>query len=148
MALVVHRKFEEWCETHSWMSRLLATGPGTAARVALTFLFVLLLWVPFRSATFEGAAEIYRGLFAFRSGLGTPASVFALACITALVALAHWLGSRDRWRTWLASLPEPILGIGQSRRPPSASCCWTSVVGNLFVYFPVLKFDPGGRRLS
>ena len=37
--LVVHRMFGQFCETRPRLTSLLSTIPGTAARVALTFLY-------------------------------------------------------------------------------------------------------------
>jgi alginate O-acetyltransferase complex protein AlgI len=83
-ALAAHRALKSWTGD----CRLL---PGFAA-VPVTFLFVMLCWVPFRAPDADTTAAILRKLFAVDRGGADFVPTALLLCL-ALVAAGHALGS-------------------------------------------------------
>src|SRR5262249_57277329 len=65
--LIAHRGFRTWCGRRPRLERLLRTPPGTALRVATTFLATCAGWVFFRATTFGGAALILTQLVSVQS---------------------------------------------------------------------------------
>jgi alginate O-acetyltransferase complex protein AlgI len=110
--LIGHRAFRSLCERVVWLDRLLRTGPGTAARVAVTFLAVCAGWVFFRAPTFHAALSVLRRLVTPRPGLPPPMHLQSFVCIVAVVALCHLLGATGLWRRLAVRLPAPALGCG------------------------------------
>jgi D-alanyl-lipoteichoic acid acyltransferase DltB (MBOAT superfamily) len=72
----------------------------------LTFVFVVLTWVLFRAATFEGAVRIYEGLLGFGSiGAGFKWRAIAMAAAFALIGPTAWaFVHRVPPRPWIAAL--------------------------------------------
>jgi len=72
----------------------------------LTFAFVVLTWVLFRAATFEGAMRIYEGLLGFGSvGAGFKWRAIAMAAAVALIGPTAWaFVHRVPPRPWIAAL--------------------------------------------
>jgi alginate O-acetyltransferase complex protein AlgI len=110
--LIVHRLFRNACQTRPGLDRLLRTAPGTAARVALTFLSVCVAWVFFRSPSLATALAMLHTLFVPRTGLGTPLPAQGFWMTVGLVAIGHVLAHRGLVSTWVRRLPGPILGFG------------------------------------
>ena len=72
--LIVHRAFREFCLARPRLTAILATLPGAAARIAITFVTVSLAWVFFRATTFTAAAEMFHRLFTRADRHGPPAA--------------------------------------------------------------------------
>jgi alginate O-acetyltransferase complex protein AlgI len=110
--LVGHRAFRAWCERHPLLDRLLGSGPGTALRVALTFLAVALAWVFFRAPSLGHALDYFQRLAVNDPTARTaPLAPVGLLLTVLLVAAGHALGQR-RWAPRLARrLPAPVLGV-------------------------------------
>jgi alginate O-acetyltransferase complex protein AlgI len=112
LLLVVHRVFEECCGQRPRLAAALQTGLGTAARVAVTFVAVSLIWVVFRSPTFGVAGAMFARLAGPHEGLGVPLPNIGLWLTVAAVAIGHALTCRGRWDGLLAKLPAPVRGLG------------------------------------
>ena len=114
LALIVHRAFRDWAEGYPGLVRILATPIGTMGRVGLTWLTVGVGWVVFRSTTFAGAGTMLGGMFAPRSGLGPPLPTASFWVGLAVVAFAHWVGSRRGFRGTIVAgrWPTPAVGLG------------------------------------
>jgi alginate O-acetyltransferase complex protein AlgI len=110
--LVGHRSFRDFCTGRPWLDRLLQTWPGTALRVAVTFLGVLVCWVFFRAPTFTVAAEVLRRMVVPHRGLNAPLHNLNLWVTVAVVALCHALGTSGWWRKLVVRVPPPMLGFG------------------------------------
>jgi alginate O-acetyltransferase complex protein AlgI len=133
--LVAHRLFAEWCAGRALVRRALASGPGTAARVGLTFLCVSLAWVFFRAPDFGAAATVLRGLFTPHPGLGDPLPAVGLVVTVAALALGHALAHRDLGTRLAAKLPPPALGVVYASF--AALCLLLAPpTGKPFIYFP------------
>src|SRR5262249_5641648 len=99
LLLVGHRSFRGFCERRPTLKGLLATPPGTALRVAVTFLAVCAGWVLFRSTTFGGAALLLRRLVIPTNGLTCPLPTMSFWCLAAVTALCHGLGRKGLWKS-------------------------------------------------
>ncbi|HEY2154933.1 MAG TPA: MBOAT family O-acyltransferase [Isosphaeraceae bacterium] len=139
LLLVVHRGFRAFAASRPMLDRLLKTAGGTALRVGLTFLAVAVLWVVFRSSSFDGssfddAATILRRLFVPTGGLPTPLPTGAFWVLLIVVAAAHALGSRPGWRVISTRLPAPALGLGYAAALTLALLLAPDA-GSAFIYF-------------
>jgi alginate O-acetyltransferase complex protein AlgI len=112
LLLVGHRAFRSFAEARPMLDRLLKTTGGTILRVALTALAVALLWVVFRSTSFDIASTMLHRLFVPSDGLPTPIPTGAFWILLAVVAASHALGSHPGRRSISARLPAPALGLG------------------------------------
>jgi alginate O-acetyltransferase complex protein AlgI len=111
MLLIGHRSFRDACERASVLDRVMRSIPGTAIRIALTLLSVMLLWVFFRSETFAQAATFLQHLFVPSTGLGCPLPDAGLWYTVLLVVIAHILGYYGMAKRILVRLPAPALGF-------------------------------------
>jgi alginate O-acetyltransferase complex protein AlgI len=110
--LIVHRTFQVFCRTRPALRLVLASWPGTAARIACTFLCVSLTWVLFRAQTFRAALTLLRGLVWARAGQSLPLPAEGLLLLLLVVLLAHLIGRRRLWQRLLDRVPAPLLGSG------------------------------------
>jgi alginate O-acetyltransferase complex protein AlgI len=110
--LVVHRYFRDFCAGKPRLDRLLQTWPGTALRVAVTFLGVAMCWVFFRATTFTAAAAVLRHLLIPHRGLNAPLHNANLWLTVAVVVLCHAFGHTGWWRKLVVRMPPPVLGFG------------------------------------
>ncbi len=91
--------------------RRACSGAGPVSRCrgllgwVLTFVFVMLTWVLFRAATFEGAMRIYEGLLGFGPmGAGFKWRAIAMAAAVALIGPTAWaFVHRVPPRPWIAA---------------------------------------------
>ncbi len=133
--LVAHRGFRSWCERRPRLDRLLRTSPGTALRVATTFLAVCAGWVFFRATTFEGAALIFRRLASWRSGLWPDESLGSFWCLAALTVICQVLGRPGVWPSLARRLPAPVLGFGYAAVLMLALLLTPDGSNKVFIYF-------------
>jgi alginate O-acetyltransferase complex protein AlgI len=121
--LVVHRYFRDFCTGRPLLDRLLQSWPGTAVRVAVTFLGVMLCWVFFRAAptapgvtpsltAFQVAGTVLHHLFVKHHGLDAPLHNVNLWATVLVVALCHGVGRSGLWRRAVVRMPAPVLGFG------------------------------------
>jgi alginate O-acetyltransferase complex protein AlgI len=110
--LVLHAACRPWCEQRPRLASLLQTGPGTAARVALTFTCFCVIFVVFRSPEL-GTATTMLGRMAIPSrGAGLPREPLGLLLTFAVVALGHALGRHNLGLRLWDRLPAPVRGLG------------------------------------
>jgi alginate O-acetyltransferase complex protein AlgI len=110
--LVMHSAFKTWCADRTRLKTWLQTMPGTAGRVALTFICFCLTLVVFRSSGPSVALTYFRRMFVPAGGEGLPLHAGALYVTFAAVAFAHLAG---KWRGAVAiveRLPAPVRGLG------------------------------------
>jgi len=99
--LIVHRIFRWAVRDLVTFRAALATVPGTALRIAMTFTAVTLAFVLFRSPTFGVAEQVFERLFVPRTGLGCPVPPVTFWTFAVIVFAAHVLGSRPaNWVRW------------------------------------------------
>src|SRR5581483_9828162 len=72
LVLIGHRYFRTFCQTRPKLTDVLLTPPGTAVRIALTFVTVSLAWIFFRATTFSCAMTMLGRMFTKAHGLGPP----------------------------------------------------------------------------
>jgi alginate O-acetyltransferase complex protein AlgI len=159
--LIAHRGFKAVCDQQPWLSWLLTSVPGTALRMATTFLLVCVGWVFFYAASLEaeqslkvanenvakgGRVErvtysawstswtVLHRLVVPHSGLGPPLHNRGLWYTVAVVAVAHLLGASGMWRRWAVKLPPPALGFGYAAMLTLALVLAPDT-GRAFIYF-------------
>jgi alginate O-acetyltransferase complex protein AlgI len=112
LLLAGHRVVRVSCSVRPKLSGALQSKPGTALRIALTFLCVSLGWVLFRATTYDAARVMFHRLFIPTIGLQNPISAMTLWSTVAVVAAAHAVGRPGVWRRVQPRLPAPLLGFG------------------------------------
>ncbi|HJZ90489.1 MAG TPA: MBOAT family O-acyltransferase [Gemmataceae bacterium] len=132
--LLVHRHFAAWADDKAALRSALDSGPGTFARVALTFLTFTLGVVVFRSPSFHSALTFLGRLFAPAGGEGSPVPVVTFWAIAAIVAAGHVIGSGWPGAALANRFPAPVRGLAY------ASVLFLALVlapvnGKVFVYF-------------
>jgi demethylmenaquinone methyltransferase/2-methoxy-6-polyprenyl-1,4-benzoquinol methylase len=116
------------------LAALLATGPGTAVRVAVTFVVFCGTLVVFRNATLAAGAAMLRALLVPRAGLGLPAPASVLAAALVVVAAGHAVGRWGRWPRLAARMPAPLAGFGNAAAV-TLILLLAPAGGRAFVYF-------------
>jgi alginate O-acetyltransferase complex protein AlgI len=134
LLLIGHRLFRDFCQGRAGVERTLSSPPGTLACGVATFLSVMLLWVFFRAPTFTGAMQILTGLFAHRTGLGSPFNSTSLWVTLLVVLVCHLLAQGGHWKRLLRRLPEPAQGLGYAAALLLALLL-TPEIGRTFIYF-------------
>jgi alginate O-acetyltransferase complex protein AlgI len=158
--LVLHRFFRPFCEARPRLDGLLQTVPGTALRMAVTFLGVCVGWVLFAAAGVEAEAttarlnkiaaheavggesysalhtsgEMLTKLVVPQRGKGPPLHPQGLWYTVAVVALCHWLAVRGTWDRLARRLPAPALGFGYAAILTLALVLAPDA-GQAFIYF-------------
>ena len=132
--LIAHRGFRSFCDARPALAAVLRTPPGTALRVALTFLVVAGGWVLFRSTTLAGAGAVFARLFRFATGNPTPLPGLSFWCLLAVLAVAHALAASGVWRSWSVRVPAPLLG-GAYALALNAALLLAPDSGKTFIYF-------------
>jgi alginate O-acetyltransferase complex protein AlgI len=110
--LIIHRSFRVFCERRQRLAGCLQTAPGTAIRVAVTFVTFCLTLVVFRAPTLATGATMLAQMFVPHSGMRLTMSERGLWATVVVVVLAHALGLNGRWKKWFAPLPAPVRGLG------------------------------------
>jgi alginate O-acetyltransferase complex protein AlgI len=132
--LVVHRRFRAYVDDRPALDAALRTPPGTAVRVALTFLAVVCGWVFFRAETLRAARTVLKRLFLPAQGLGSPLPGVSLWVLLATMIIAHAVASRGAWRRWSARVPGPVLGCGYAAAL-NLALVLAPPAGKTFIYF-------------
>ena len=109
--LILHREFRAFSQKKPQLERLLASAPGVAARIALTFTTVSLAWVFFRATTFTAAATMFQRMFSAHPGLGLPMSKVSLLVLAGVVLVSHLMALSGGWKKLSIRMPAPALGI-------------------------------------
>ncbi|HQU44510.1 MAG TPA: MBOAT family protein [Pirellulales bacterium] len=109
--LIGHRYFREFCQARPKLNDALLTPPGTAVRIAMTFLTVSLAWVFFRATTFGAAMTVLGRMFSVQQGLGPPMAKESLWVLTSVVVAAHLFALSGLWKKWSVRMPAPMLGM-------------------------------------
>jgi hypothetical protein len=104
--------FKSWCGTRPRLAGALQSRPGTALRIALTFTVFCLTLVVFRNPQLGTAWAMLCRLFVPSEGAGLTLEAHSLYVTFAVVAFAHVLGQRNRWRSVWIRLPAPVRGLG------------------------------------
>jgi alginate O-acetyltransferase complex protein AlgI len=110
--LIVHRVFR-WATRDLLAFRAaLATVPGTALRISMTFAAFTLAMVVFRSPTFETAQHVFGRLFVPSAGLGCPVPPVTFWTFAIIVVAAHvWASWPNGWMRWQQMSPA-VRGLG------------------------------------
>jgi alginate O-acetyltransferase complex protein AlgI len=132
--LIGHRAFQDLCGRWPRVEVALATLPGRALCMALTFLTVALGWVFFRATTFGAAATILGHLFVPLKLGRCPMHDAGLWYTVALVVVAHVVGSRGLWLRLRERVPAPALGAGYAAMLTLALVLAPDE-GRAFIYF-------------
>ena len=134
LLLIIHRQFRAFCETRPSLSNALSTVPGTAFRIATTFLCVCLCWVFFRATTFSHATEILTRLFWLQEGKTAPLPYDSLSALALLLLVGHVVGRSGVWKGVTCRVPAPIWG-GAYAGLATLAMVFAAEAGNVFIYF-------------
>jgi alginate O-acetyltransferase complex protein AlgI len=110
--LIVHRSLCWLIKGRKSLEAVLRSAPGTACRIACTFLIVALCWVLFRAPTSATAVAVYARLASPHAGLSLPGEPGPLLCLLALGVLGHLLAGVGKRQAWARRLPAPLVGAG------------------------------------
>jgi alginate O-acetyltransferase complex protein AlgI len=111
LVLIGHRYFRSFCQARPKLNDALLTPPGTALRIALTFLTVSFAWIFFRATTFSCAMTMFGRMFVKAQGLGPPMAKDSLIVLTAVIIAAHVFALGGIWKKWSVRMPAPLLGM-------------------------------------
>ncbi len=131
--LITHRQFRGWADDKPRVNAVLNSWPGTAVRVAVTFVCVSFAWIFFRP-DFAGSVAVLNRMFVHHSGAPLPLSNTSL-----LVTVGVVFGGMVLWKTgafqWVWTRLHPTLvGVGYA-------VCLTAAMllappdGKGFIYF-------------
>jgi alginate O-acetyltransferase complex protein AlgI len=134
LLLCGHRAFRAAAQVRPWLDGPLRTRPGTAARVALTFLVFMLTLVFVRSSTLAQAGTMFYRLFVPCGGAGSPLHLSGLAYTAVVVAVAHALGRQNRWRKIEERWPDLVRGCAYAAVFMLALLL-APATGKAFIYF-------------
>src|SRR5262249_30779826 len=110
--LCLHSSFRSWCGKRPRLDAALQTNPGTALRVALTFVCFTYSLVIFRAPTLAAAGVMLGRMLVPVAGTGLTLQPHGLYLTLAVVVAAHALAQRERWRRLWEWLPLPMRGLG------------------------------------
>ncbi|HZY85690.1 MAG TPA: MBOAT family O-acyltransferase [Gemmataceae bacterium] len=134
LLLSAHRCFRDCCGRLPRLESALRSGPGTALRVATTFLAFCLTLLVFRAATLADGATLLRRLFVHTRGARVGMDLGNFWAAVALVAVCHALAAGGLWRRWAGRLPAPVLGVGYGAAMTLALLLVPDL-GRAFIYF-------------
>jgi alginate O-acetyltransferase complex protein AlgI len=109
--LIGHRGFRAVCARWSLLQGALRTRPGTALRIAFTFVCVCVGWVFFRATTLSGAESMLNRMFHPGAGLEAPLGAESLLVLGGVVVLAHGIALSGMWRRLGPRVPAPVWGV-------------------------------------
>jgi alginate O-acetyltransferase complex protein AlgI len=134
--LSMHRAFREFCARRPALDKVLRSRPGTALRVAGTFLTFSLTLVVFRAPTVGAGLDMLRAMLVVPRtvGEGTLMAKSGLWLSAAVVAAAHALGRRGSWRGVAARVPSPVRGLAYGVAF-SVALLLSPHAHNAFIYF-------------
>jgi alginate O-acetyltransferase complex protein AlgI len=115
LLLVGHRLFGVALRPFPVVREALASGPGTAARVALTFAVFCFSLSVFRSPDLASGWEMVTKMVAPRAGRPVPLELAGFWLTLVLIVLGHAVGwhlgrSPFAWKRAWAATPAPVLG--------------------------------------
>jgi alginate O-acetyltransferase complex protein AlgI len=129
-----HRVFRGFAENRPALNRSLRTGPGTALRIALTFVTWCLATVVFRSTSLGAAATMLSRMMLPSNGLAHTLPVAHVAWAGALLLGCHLLAVRNTWQKLLEAIPSPVRGLGYAG-VLVATIVLAPVTAQTFIYF-------------
>lgn len=109
--LLGHRVFRSGTKNATVLNALLQSLPGTALRVALTFLAFTLAMVIFRSPNFTTALMVFDRLFVPTAGAGSPVPAVVFWTLALVVLAAHLLALRPGFFAIWNRIPAPVRGF-------------------------------------
>ena len=111
LLLIGHRVFREWAERRPNLDAALQSGPGTAARVAATFLSFVLTLVIFRTTSLALAGVMLSRMLWPAAGAALTLAPWGLYVTLLAVAVGHALGAPGRAVHVWEWLPRPVRGL-------------------------------------
>jgi alginate O-acetyltransferase complex protein AlgI len=114
LLLAGHREFRDFCGGRPRLTAFLATGAGTAVRVATTFTIFCATLVVFRSPTLASGLNILRAIVVPRAGLSLPGSLSNLLLALGVVVAGHAIARARRWPDLSMRVPAPLAGFGHA----------------------------------
>jgi alginate O-acetyltransferase complex protein AlgI len=109
--LSLHRAFREFCERRPLLDRVLQSRPGTALRIAVTFIAFCCTLVIFRATSVRAGLIMLRNMAGPHAGMGTPLHNRSFWFLVGVIAVAHALGQRGAWQKLMGFLPSPVRGF-------------------------------------
>jgi len=109
--LIVHSAFRSWCLRRPRLDAVLRTAPGSALRIALTFLCFCLIFVIFRCSSLTLGWTMLVRMVTPCAGGGLPLYAHGLNLTFAVVLLGHALGHGKRGQRFWEWLPAPVRGL-------------------------------------
>jgi hypothetical protein len=109
--LIVHHLFRDWCQGRDRLQSMLQSAPGTATRVAFTFLCHSLSLVVFRAMTLGDAWTIFGTLVTSHPGKSEPVAAWGFVVTVLAVVLAHAATRTGLWRRMACRIPAPAMGV-------------------------------------
>jgi alginate O-acetyltransferase complex protein AlgI len=115
--LLVHARFRDLCAAVTTFRTLCESAAGTVARVALTMLSVVLIWVVFRAPGLAIAGQYLAGMFGLAArppqGNSLPCPHPAhIAFAAAVMIVGHAAARLPRWDRVVLQLPAPARALG------------------------------------
>jgi D-alanyl-lipoteichoic acid acyltransferase DltB (MBOAT superfamily) len=110
--LIVHRQFRAWAEPRPGVRGVLESAPGTVARVAVTFLCVMLCWVFFRPDLGGALAMLEKMVVISREGTSLPLHNRSLWYTVLFVLVCHLLVTFGAWQWLWQRTPAAVMGLG------------------------------------
>jgi alginate O-acetyltransferase complex protein AlgI len=110
--LVGHAAFAAWCRGRPRLRQALARPAGTVLRTGLTIAAFCLTLAVFRAQGVHDACLLLARMLRPVAGLRLTLPAEGLWLTVAVVAIAHLLCYRDRWRELWERIPVPIRGLG------------------------------------
>lgn len=132
--LIAHREFRDFAMHRPRLDRLLTSVPGTATRIAATFLAVCVGWIFFRATTLSAATTMLGRMFVPQAGLAPPLATISLWCLFGVVVIAHAAGHFELWKRAERLMPAPVVGLGYATAA-TAALFLALDSGKAFIYF-------------
>jgi D-alanyl-lipoteichoic acid acyltransferase DltB (MBOAT superfamily) len=108
--LIVHSAFRGWCDGRPALAGALRSVPGTALRVAFTFVCFVTSLTAFRAPTLAAGGEMLGRMFTAAGGAGPTLQWHGFWLTVALVVAGHAL-AQGRGERLLERLPLPVRGL-------------------------------------
>ncbi|MBI3861461.1 MAG: MBOAT family protein [Planctomycetia bacterium] len=132
--LIAHREFRDFATQRPRFDRLLTGIPGTAVRIAATFLAVCVGWIFFRATTLSAATTMLGRMFVPQAGLAPPLATISLWWLVGVVVIAHAAGHFELWKRAERLMPAPVVGLGYATAA-TAALFLALDSGKAFIYF-------------
>jgi alginate O-acetyltransferase complex protein AlgI len=134
LLLCGHRGFRGFCERKPGLDGALRTAPGTALRVACTFVIFCYTLVICRSTSLANAGTMLGRMLTGAGGLPSEMAVGTFWLAAAAVALGHLLGRREVLNKLGERLPAPLQGFALATLL-TAALVLAPEASKAFVYF-------------